>query len=284
MANELQLKCNDVTIEAVNFNEEELRNSIISATEKYRGLLVTEDNLKESKDDRANLNKLKKALNDARIEVKKRYMSPYSQFEERIKGIIAIVDEPILAIDSQIKNFEERNKKEKLEQIKSIYQSFFAGITSIVPFEKLFLPEFLNSNYSLKKIDKYFEEVRGKIQIDLETLNNFEVEYQAEAKAAYLEHLSVSEAMRRVNYLKDLKAKMAETELNNKMKKVAADLSLDVKEEVKKSAPVLNSEISEDNNPAEKQYTLTFKVTANKNQLMKLKEFLIKNQINYTNK
>lgn len=270
--NELELKYNDAEVGQTVFNEEALRAGILAATEKYKGLLVSEEGLKDAKADRAKLNKLKDSLNAARLEVKRRYMGPYQTFEKKLKDIISIIDEPLLAIDTQIKSFEEKAREEKKAKIKEQYNIIFSGISTLVPFEKVFLDNFLNTTFSLQKVKKELDGVRQKIEMDLQTLNDYEECYREEAKAAYLENLSLGDALRRVNYLKETKEKLARVEEQKRMSKIIEDFNANnTLKTAAKEAPA-----------EERTWTICFKVTANRAQLMALKECLIKNHIEYT--
>lgn len=107
----MEFKMNELAIPEASFNFEELKQEITARTQDYKNVVVTEDAIKDFKGDRAKLNKLK-ALDDARKDVKKKYNEPYLEFEKKVKELIAIVDEPIAVIDSQLKEFEnERIKK-----------------------------------------------------------------------------------------------------------------------------------------------------------------------------
>ena len=68
-----------------------------------------EEGIKESKADKAKLNYLKAALEDKRKEVKKQCLQPYENFEKNIKELVALIDAPIRAIDSQLKEIENAN-------------------------------------------------------------------------------------------------------------------------------------------------------------------------------
>ena len=70
---------------AIVFNFEELKAELSEKIKPYETLAVTEDDLKSAKSDKATLNKLKKALNDKKVEVKKEYISPLENFEKLIK-------------------------------------------------------------------------------------------------------------------------------------------------------------------------------------------------------
>lgn len=82
-------------------NLEELRKWLIPKLEFYKSLVVTEDDIKSAKAEKASLNKLKKAIDDKRKEIKKAYLEPYQIIEEECRKLLEMIDEPIKAIDSQ---------------------------------------------------------------------------------------------------------------------------------------------------------------------------------------
>lgn len=52
-------------------------------------------------------------MNDEQILRKKEYMQPFNAFKAQINEIIGIIDKPVAVIDAQIKEYEEKQKKEK---------------------------------------------------------------------------------------------------------------------------------------------------------------------------
>ncbi|WNV59438.1 DUF1351 domain-containing protein [Oscillospiraceae bacterium NTUH-002-81] len=60
----------------ISFNFEELKAELQEKTQHYETMVYTDDQIKEAKADRANLNRLKKALNDERIRREKEYLAP----------------------------------------------------------------------------------------------------------------------------------------------------------------------------------------------------------------
>jgi hypothetical protein len=102
-------------------NLEQLKADLIPRLEKYKTLVVTEDSIKAAKDDKAALNKLKKAIEEQRISIKKQFLEPYNLLEAQCKEVIALIDEPVKAIDAQIKAFDEIEKKEKLAQLQTAF-------------------------------------------------------------------------------------------------------------------------------------------------------------------
>ena len=97
----------------IEYNHEELKSELSEQLQKYKNIVVTEDSIKEFKADKANLNRLKTALEDKRKEVKKQCLQPYENFEKNIKELIALIEEPIKVIDSQLKEIESKKKEEK---------------------------------------------------------------------------------------------------------------------------------------------------------------------------
>lgn len=128
--------------EQILWNNEELKAAIAEKVKDYKTIAYTEDSLKDMKADRADLNKLKKAFEDERKRVKKICMEPYTKFEQQVKEITALIDEPIGLIDSQIREIDERRKTVKREEIEELFTSI--GFQSFVKLDisKLGICEF----------------------------------------------------------------------------------------------------------------------------------------------
>ena len=105
----MELRVNEVAIpEKIDFNYEELKAELTSKVSFYETLVYTDDQIKDAKADKANLNKLKRALNDERIRREKEYMQPFNVFKAQINEIIGIIDKPIAVIDEQVKAYDEK--------------------------------------------------------------------------------------------------------------------------------------------------------------------------------
>ncbi|MDE6781165.1 MAG: DUF1351 domain-containing protein, partial [Ruminococcus sp.] len=89
-------------------NFEELRQAIMPKINFYKSLVVTEDTVKSAKSDRAELNRLKKVIDDERKKIKACYLMPYQAIEDECKQLIDLIDEPIKAIDGQLKAIDEQ--------------------------------------------------------------------------------------------------------------------------------------------------------------------------------
>lgn len=179
----------------IDFNFEELKTQLASSLELYTGLVVTEDGIKSAKDDRAKLNKLREALETKRKEVKKECMAPYTDFEGKVKELVALIDQPIAAIDGQLKAYEEQRRAAKRADILAIYEETVGELRSLLPFEKLWQDGWYNTGVSMKKIREAIVAAEAKAASDLEVLATVESEFAEAVKIKYLEHLDLNEAL-----------------------------------------------------------------------------------------
>lgn len=120
MSNELILKDFAIDFKAPEItvaNEDELDNAIKQYAKKYDGLVVTEETLADSKKARADLNKLSKALNDRRKEIKRNYNAPLKEFETKIKQWDSNLHNAMDGIDVGIHEMEEQQKADRIKKV-----------------------------------------------------------------------------------------------------------------------------------------------------------------------
>lgn len=179
----------------IDFNFEDLKQQLAASLELYTGMVVTEDNIKDAKDDRARLNKLREALETKRKEVKKECMAPYTDFEAKVKELVGLIDRPIAAIDGQLKGFEEKRRAEKRAAIQEVYEDTVGELRALLPFDKLWRDEWYNTSTSMKKIRAAIVETENKVSSDLEILSTVESEFIDAVKLKYLEGLDLNTAL-----------------------------------------------------------------------------------------
>ena len=169
----MEIRINDLSLpEKIIFNYEELKEGISAKVAHYKNLVYTDDQIKEAKEDRANLNKLKKALNDERIRLEKEYMIPFNTFKAQLNEIIKIIDEPVTMIDSQVKEYQENKKEEKRKEIESYFDSVKEKLPDEIGLEGIFNTKWLNESVSMKSVKKEIDEIVCKIQVDISTIND----------------------------------------------------------------------------------------------------------------
>lgn len=179
----------------IDFNFEELKCQLADSLELYTGLVVAEDSIKSAKEDRARLNKLREALEAKRKEVKKECMAPYNDFEAKVKELVGLIDQPIAAIDGQLKAFEEKRRAEKRAAILEVYEETVGELRTLLPFEKLWRDEWYNTGMSMKKIREAIVAVENQVCSDLEVLSTVESEFLEPVKLKYLENMDLNAAL-----------------------------------------------------------------------------------------
>ena len=97
----------------LDFNKEELENKVNAIKKRYKDLVIADEDIKGAKTDRANLNKLKTAFNRTRIDTVNEFKKPTEKFEKDMKQFADEVEELRLNIDTQIKDYEQKEKDKK---------------------------------------------------------------------------------------------------------------------------------------------------------------------------
>ena len=249
-------------IEEIRFNFEELKEQAENAVKNYGKETYTVDTIKVAKEDRTILNKLKAAIEDKRKEIKKQINEPYVKFEEKVKELVAIIDKPILLIDSQIKNFEETAKNEKLEQIAQAFEIIAKPLGNLISSSNVFKDQWLNATYKLKDIEQEISDYVLNIQTGIATIKQLGTEFEQEAIAELISTNNLSSAISKAASLKTQKENL----LKLQQEKVAELPKEKPKETIKETVAV---------------FTITLQLTATRDELIKVRNYLEVNNIKF---
>lgn len=195
-------------LQHIEWNSEEIRKQVQMMMSAYTDVVYTEDTMKAAKDDRATLNKFKKVIEDRRKEVKKKCMEPYEQFEKEVKEITALIDKPIGMIDSQIKEYEEKQKAEKKSQIQAAYDESIGDFGNDLPFERVFDTRYLNATFSLSKAMSEVIEKIEKFKTDIATIDSLDSKHKLNVRDVYVRTLDLSQAMAEDRRLRELEERL----------------------------------------------------------------------------
>ena len=198
----------DNFLRAIKWNKEELEAAVRHKIAAYQNVVYTEDNMKQAKVDRAELNKLTKAIEERRKMVKKIINEPYDAFEAELKEILALIQEPVGIIDRQVKAFEDQQKEEKKKIIQKSYEEAIGDLAEVLPFEKVFDSRYLNQTYKLATAQAEVKAKVEKVRTDLETIDSLESKYKLNAKDVYIKTLDLSKALAENKRLSDLEEKL----------------------------------------------------------------------------
>lgn len=268
----------------LEFNYDTLKSALAARMDLYRGLVVTEDGIKAAKQDRADLNKLREAIDAKRKEVKKACLAPYNNFEARVKELTALVDAPIAAIDKQLQQYEEQRRATKRADVQAIYEETVGELRSLLPFDKLWRDEWYNTSWSMKKIREAIVAAEGKAASDLEVLSTVESEFIEAVKLKYLEELDLHAALAERARLQERAAKLREYE---QQQAKAAQEAANPQEEERAEASAHDAEQTGTWEPGggaaveEPIYLLRFECQLTRDQAIELSAWLKARKISY---
>lgn len=184
----------------IEFNNfEKLKREALLLSEQIMGVEVTEDNVKTSKKMLAVVNNRIKEMEDRRISIKKEMLEPYTSFEKQVKEIVSIVKEADSVVRDQVKSLEEREREQKMEQIRDIFEKRIKhyDFTNLFRFDSFLTSKHLNKSTSMKTIEtemvQWLEKIDSDIQV-IHTLPNSE-----RVLTEYLDTKDVAVAIRIVN-------------------------------------------------------------------------------------
>ena len=217
----MELRVNEVAIpEQITFNYEELKQELTDKVKMYETLVYDDTQIAEAKKDKANLNKLKKALNDERIRREREYMKPFDVFKAQVNEIIGIIDKPIAVIDAQVKEYEEKEKSEKRQKIEAFWQGELREDITTMPPEWLQLSQiwddrWLNKTVSIAAVKTDIKDAISRISDDLATLSALP-EFGFEATEVYKTTLDMNKALNEGRRLAEIQKRKQEQEAQAK--------------------------------------------------------------------
>lgn len=273
--------------EQILWNNEELKAAIAEKVKDYKTIAYTEDSLADMKKDRAGLNKLKNAFEDERKRVKKICMEPYEKFEQQVREITVLVDEPIKLIDSQAKEIDERRKVAKKEEIKVLFASI--GFQTFVSLDMIWDEKWLNATVTLSKIEEQMKSRMYQIGSDVLTINNLP-EFSFEAMEVYKSTLDVNRAIQEGQRLAGIQKRKLEAERIKKEQEIRKEKETADQEEAvtqsTTSVPTYEAaqETVEEVLETQKEepvLQLDFRVWGTKEQLMALRNYMKENHLKF---
>jgi len=214
----------------IESNLKEVETQLKETLSVYKGVIVTEDTVTQSKKDVAQIRKIKTSIDDARKAVKKEWMVPYEAFEEQCDKLQALCDEPIKEINDQVKTFEEQKKAEKRKLVEEIYNNSIGEFGEFLPFEAVFNEKWLNASTKQKDIEYDINEKTTRVRAELDSIKALGSEIEPELIEVYKRNGNnlAAAIQRNTQYLSD-KAKVTE------------DIKAEAKEEVKPNAEAMGT-------------------------------------------
>lgn len=218
--------------EKIEFNYEEIIQEIEPVVNEKANIYYSDEDIHVAKKDRAKFNTFKKAINDERIRMKKEYMKPFEEFEAKVKDINALADKAVIAIDKQIKEYEDNQKREKLDKIKALWTQM--AVPEGLTMDKVYEERMLNTSFSMKKVETCFELAIGKFNRDMATLAALP-EFGFEAQQVYISTFDINKALAEGQRMAQIQRQKAQYEAEQARRK-AEEEAHKLHEEAKEAA------------------------------------------------
>jgi hypothetical protein len=278
------------SVGTITSNAHELLDFVKKGVEKYSDENYI-PNEPEAKSDRAELNRIEKAIATQAQAIKTAYNAPLEEFNGLVAEIRTTIKDAVKIVDGAVKAYEEKEKKKKREEIEKY---FTFKKFELVPLERIFDSRWLNKTCKMNEVKKEMDAIIAKIYQDIEVLERIP-DHGTAAKAFYLESLDLGDALRQVDVIKENAEKLAREETNRAERKIEEQVNKNIaslkKEErddaiAKRAQGCIDDMLGLPRGTTAAQskddiisYTLTFKGT--KEQLLNLREYLSRKNIPY---
>lgn len=285
MSMELVLKSGTVTIPQAIENIQLLKQELSDRLDYYKSLVVTEEGIKDAKADKAALNKLKTAIDSQRKEAKRQVMALYSPLEKECKELLAMIDEPIVVIDGQLKAFDEKKKAEKFAALVEFFEQI--NTLDFVKLEHVLNPKWANVTV---KLDTLKAEMSGAVQAI--------VDDYAEIKKLYTDSPMLTAIVQRFETTRDKGTALAyAAELERREREAAEKARREAEQREREQMQAQQAETPEPTPPPiveaaapqsmpeptpEPVGNVTFTVTGTKSQIIALRDFMKQTNIVFT--
>lgn len=274
----------------VEFNYDEILKGLTEYSEKYTGLVVTEENLREMTEIKIELGKVENFIEDFRKKQKKKMEAPIKAFELKCKTLLEVVKKVSEPIKLQLNEFAEKRKAEKEKEVQGIIKAVAEnlGLNEKYAAQLTVIPKYLNktqkSDDTLKDLEmrgtlllnsQQQEEQLKKLKLEKMDLIQSSLE---EANKKYGTELKISD----FNFLLEKESSEIPKVINTRANYLYQERLAKENAEAKK---IMATETSAANNQVKqlKVYNFTLQISnCSLEQAKALKEFLTQNNIGYT--
>lgn len=171
-------------------NIDDLKSFMEIVRQKYKGWIVTEDDIDIAKSERTKLNKLEKKISDERKKIQKKanadietLIDTLKTYEKEVKGISNFIGE-------QLKGYDEKVKEEKKVQVQKKINNIFTRNPGL----KIFLEwndKWLDKSFTFKKIENEVQKQYDELEKKQDFINS-----QIEKANAEIEFMITFESMK----------------------------------------------------------------------------------------
>lgn len=198
----------------IDFNFEELKEQLSDKMAEYEGIIICEDSRVIAKKELASLRKLKESVEKRRKEVKSQAMLPYTEFESKVKELIAIIDRPISVLDQRIKEIEAERIRKRREDVHNLWMKNVVenGAEEYLPFEGIYDSRWNNATTSLKSVEQDLNALVVKAASDINIIRSTRSDVLEDALEKYKSTRDLAQALTIINVYEANKKRALEQE------------------------------------------------------------------------
>lgn len=267
LKNELEVKIEGV--QKITDNMSEVKEYALETKKYYENLVFTDEQIKEAKDERANINKAVKKVADYRKDIVDKFNKPLEEFVRNAKETESILKEASNSIDVQVKKYEEEEKQKKKDECEELFNNLVGDLSELITFEKVFDNRWLNKTTKMTEVEQDIKNVIEKVNTGLQAIKELNSEFETELINTFLQDYDLSKAIMKNTQLKAQKEKLAKTEVAKE----------ETKQEIIQEMVNKPVEDVEDERNIIKSYML--KITANYTKMTALRRFMEINDIKF---
>ena len=195
----------------ISTNFEDIKKELSAQMQVYKELEVTETNKPERKRDIATLRKMAKAVNEKKTEVRNEFMRPYTSFENNVKELIEIIQEPVTIIDNQVKEFEDKQRKNKILEIKESFEDMIANYPKLIDdigIAEIYDDRWESATATMKSVKEEMTAKLDEINTGVIVISSMVSDKTKEALEGYLVDFDLARAVASINSFEEYKKKI----------------------------------------------------------------------------
>lgn len=188
----------------VSWNFEDIKKNLELSLAEFENMVYDDDSIKSAKTDVASLRALAKTIEDRRKGVKEKCLEPYAVIEAQAKELVALIDKPIAAINTQVQDYEKRRKEKVRAEIEAYWLQKVSGLPKAIwqkAHDRIYDSRWENATATKKSwrdgIDNGIQQIAG----DIETIQSFTSKYESDMLQVFYNTLSLQDAIRKMNDL-----------------------------------------------------------------------------------
>lgn len=273
------------TLPEIQWNHEEAKAYTLQKAQEYQSIAYTDADKSAMKADRAQINKFVSAMEDERKRVKAFYNEPYEKFNAQVNEVLQPMRDTIQLIDQGLDEIEQKYREEKTELCRKYYDRHIGDLRELLPFERTIREEYYKRGFKENKLEQAYMDFFGRIREELKALEELPERFRDKAVLEYMKSFSLSDAIREGKRLEEMEKVMEERRLARAKEEEARKAAQALQAKNVPAAPAEPPESEKQEAPEEEKtepvLSLDFRVWGTREQLMRLRQYLIDNGLKF---